>query len=122
MAVSKVETGPRQQDVAARITDEGIERYRARVNVAVPEPPPFNLEAHFDTIRHFAHAYGDDNPLYCDPEYAATSRWTSLLAPPFYLMTMGESTASEVPADVRERSKGALAGVHMFHAGSEWHF
>jgi acyl dehydratase len=120
--VSAVETGPRKEDVGARITDEGIERYRARVGVAVPEPPPFNVEAHFDSIRHFANAHGDDNPLYCDPDYGAGTRWGSVIGSPFYLMTMGESTAPEVPKDVSDRSKGALAGVHMFHAGSEWHF
>lgn len=109
-------------DTGARITDEGIERFRARIGVAVPEPPPYNLEAHADTIRHFAQAYGDDNPLYCDPAHAATTRWGAVIGSPFYLMTMGESAATEIPKDVRERSKGALAGVHMFHAGSEWWF
>jgi acyl dehydratase len=109
-------------DTGARITDDAIERFRARIDVPVPEPPPYNVEAHADTIRHFAHAYGDDNPLYCDPEHAATTRWGETIGSPFFLLTMGESTATEVPKDVRDRSRGALAGVHMFHAGSEWHF
>jgi acyl dehydratase len=117
--VAKVEAA---RDTAARITDDGIERYRARIGVAVPEPPPYNREGFFDTMRHFAHAYGDDNPLYCDPAHASASRWGGSIGAPFYLMTMGESEVTEIPAEVRAASKGGLVGVHMFHAGSEWRF
>ncbi len=112
----------RERDTGARITDEGIDRYRARIGVPVPEPPPYNREGFFDTMRHFAHAYGDDNPLYGDPAYGASTRWGEAIGAPFYLMTMGESQVTEVPQAVRDASKGALVGVHMFHAGSEWSF
>jgi hypothetical protein len=32
--------------------------------------------------RHVAISYGDDNPLWCDPDYAAAWRWKSPIAPP----------------------------------------
>ncbi len=111
-----------KRDTTARITDEGIERLKARLHVPVPEPPPFNREAHPDTMRHFANAHGDDNPLYCEPDYGSSTRWGGVIGAPFYLMTMGEPVADSIPEEVRQRSKGALVGVHMFHAGSEWHF
>ena len=53
------------------ITDEGIERLRARIGVPEPHPcPPHYLCPDADSFRHVAEAYGDDNPLYCDPAYA----------------------------------------------------
>ena len=44
----------RKQDVGAPITDEGIERMRARIGVEVPKEQPWNEYATVDAIRHFA--------------------------------------------------------------------
>ena len=53
------------------ITDEAIARLRARIGVAEPHPlPPHYALPTTDTFRHVAEAYGDDNPLWCDPAYA----------------------------------------------------
>ena len=37
------------------------------------------------TIRHYAHGIGDDNPLWCDPDYAAATRWGGIIALPSFL-------------------------------------
>ena len=56
----------------ARISDDGVAQLRRRVGVAQPHPqPPHYLAPNEDAFRHVAEAYGDDNPLWCDPEYAA---------------------------------------------------
>ncbi|MEZ5169981.1 MAG: MaoC family dehydratase N-terminal domain-containing protein [Acidimicrobiia bacterium] len=120
--MSATTTDPAEKATKARITDEGIERFKARLHVPVPEPPPFNREAHSDTMRHFANAHGDDNPLYCEPDHGSTSRFGEQVGAPFFLMTMGEPVVDSIPDEVRQASKGALVGVHMFHAGSEWYF
>ena len=36
---------------------------------------PWCYEATRDNIRHYAHGIGDDNPLWCDPEYAAKTKF-----------------------------------------------
>ena len=65
------------------ITDEGVARLRARIGVAHPHPqPPHYRFPNEDAFRHVALAYGDDNPLWCDPDYAAQSRWGGSIAPP----------------------------------------
>ena len=67
----------------AVITDDGIDRLRARINVPEPWPqPPHHRVITTDTFRHVAEAYGDDNPLWCDPAYGATTRWGGPIAPP----------------------------------------
>ena len=38
---------------------------------------PWCHEATRDNIRHYAHGIGDDNPLWCDPDYAAKTRWAA---------------------------------------------
>ena len=42
-----------------------------------------------DSIRHFARAYGDGNPLYSDPAYAAAGPWRGLVAPPLFPIAAG---------------------------------
>jgi acyl dehydratase len=110
-----------------RITEEGIERLRARIGVPEPHPQPpcYELPTH-DTFRNVAHAYGDDNPLWCEPSYGATTRWGGAIASPVLVggdTLIGEDEVTEVPADKRELMKGdPLRGVHAFYSASarEW--
>ncbi|MBV8296285.1 MAG: hypothetical protein JO085_05565, partial [Acidimicrobiia bacterium] len=54
------------------ITDEGVAQLRRRIGVPQPHPlPPHYLAPNEDAFRLVAEAYGDDNPLWSDPEYAA---------------------------------------------------
>ncbi len=43
-----------------------------------------NREATLDTIRNYAHGIGDDNPLWCDEEYAAKSVHGGVVGPPTF--------------------------------------
>ena len=61
--------------------------------------PPHNYEVTWDGTRHFANGYGDNNPLWCDPEYGKSTRWGGLIGPPNFLYTMGEHDAPELTAD-----------------------
>ena len=68
-------------EMKGKITEDDVQRYRNRIGVLIPDSPPFNHEAHKDTIRHFANCYGDDNPLFCDEDYAKDTRWGGIVAP-----------------------------------------
>jgi acyl dehydratase len=109
------------------ITDEAVARLRARVNVAEPWPqPPHYRVITTDTFRHVAESYGDDNPLWCDPDYGVGTRWGGPIAPPPLVggdTLVGEDEVSAVPEGMEELMRGdPLRGVHAFYASSarEW--
>ncbi len=109
------------------ITDEGIARLRARIGTAEPHPlPPHYSLPTTDTFRHVAEAYGDGNPLWCDPDYAAGTRWAGPLAPPPLVggdTLVGEDEITSLDDDTRALLKGdPLRGVHAFYSASarEW--
>jgi acyl dehydratase len=110
-----------------RITDEGVARLRARIGIPEPHPmPPFYAQPTHDTFRNVAIAYGDDNPLWCDPAYGAKTRWEDAIASPALVggdTLIGEDEVTEVAAEHRDLMKGdPLRGVHAFYAASarEW--
>jgi hypothetical protein len=109
------------------ITEEGIARLRARIGI--PEPhvlPPHYRRPGVDAFRHVANCYGDDNPLWCEPEYGAKTRWADVIAPPALVggdTLIGEDEVPEVAEEHRELMKGdPLRGVHAFYSASarEW--
>jgi acyl dehydratase len=111
----------------AEITDEGVARLRQRIGVPEPHPaPPHYLRPGEDSFRIVAQCYGDDNPLWCDPDHATASRWGAPLAPPPMVggdTLIGEDEVPEVPPEHRDLMKGdPLRGVHAFYGSSqrEW--
>jgi len=112
---------------AGQITDEGIARLRARIGIPEPHPcPPHYLRPGTDAFRHVAECYGDDNPLWCDPDHGPTTRWGGPIAPPAMVggdTLIGEDEVSEVAPERHDLMKGdPLRGVHAFYAASarEW--
>ena len=97
----------------AVITEEALERLRQRVGVPVSRRHPHVQLASHDAIRHFAHGMGDANPLWTHPEYAATTRYGSVIAPPCMLYAMDDICSGQF---------GGLAGIHNMFAGTrfEW--
>jgi acyl dehydratase len=104
-----------------------VERLRARIGIPEPHPqPPYYTLPTVDTFRNVAIAYGDDNPLWCDPEYGPKTRWDSPIAPPALVggdTLIGEDEVPSVAAEHRDLMKGdPLRGVHAFYSASarEW--
>jgi acyl dehydratase len=111
----------------AGITDDGVATLRARIAVPEPHPcPPHYRCPNEDAFRIYANAIGDDNPLWCDPDYAAKTRWGGPIAHPAMVggdTLVGIDEVTEVAPDKKERMRGdPLRGAHAFYGGSfrEW--
>lgn len=73
--------------INADFTDEAIAKAREYLNVPL-RIAQYNHEATLDTIRHYCNGIGDDNPLYCNPDYAAKSHFGTLVAPPTFFYSV----------------------------------
>jgi acyl dehydratase len=62
--------------------------------IAVARPAPWVRDVTPDAIRHFAWGIGDANPLWLDPAYAASTRWSGLIAPPCFAYAADETTVA----------------------------
>lgn len=95
-----------------KITERGLAELRERIGVKITNTiEPWNHEATRDAIRHYAHGIGDDNPLWCDPEYAAKTKHGSIVALPSFLFTTSRIVSGYC---------GGLSGVHAMWAGADW--
>ncbi|MGA7419903.1 MAG: hypothetical protein WBW80_18040, partial [Acidimicrobiales bacterium] len=102
---------------AGGITDEAIERLRARIGIPEPHPvAPHYTSPGVDAFRHVAESYGDDNPLWWDEDYAGHSVWEGVIAPPPLVggdSLIGADEVAEVSPDMRDLMRGdPLRGVH----------
>jgi acyl dehydratase len=98
---------------------------RRRIGIPVRySPRQHNETSSTDSFRHFALAYGDDNPLYIDPAYAQRSSWASSIAPPLYPFTAGVARPVQHSDDEKALMKSGdpLAGIGQYMCGERWLF
>ena len=69
----------------------------------------WNSEASPDAVRHFCWGIGDDNPLFCDLAYGATTRWQSGLAPGCFLYSVDTTVVAP-----------KLRGIQWLYSGTDW--
>lgn len=104
-----------QQQRFSLITEESLTALRQLIGVPIEDSlEPWCYEATRDNIRHYAHGIGDDNPLWCDPDYAAKTKYGTVIAPPSFVFPLNRILSGYV---------GGLPGVHAMWAGANltWH-
>ncbi|HTO51573.1 MAG TPA: MaoC family dehydratase N-terminal domain-containing protein [Burkholderiales bacterium] len=95
-----------------KITQQGLDELRERIGVKIgATAEPWCHEATRDNIRHYAHGIGDDNPLWCDPAYAAQTQYGGIIALPSFLFATSRIISGYV---------GGLPGVHAMWSGADW--
>jgi hypothetical protein len=71
-----------------------------------------NLEASRSGIKRYAYGIGDDNPLWCDEQYAGQSKYGKLVAPPTYIFSVDDTAFIEP----------RVPGMSLLHAEDEIEF
>jgi acyl dehydratase len=106
------------------LSDAEIER--ARLLVGVPfvsgarHPVTVATE---DAIRNYVRAYGDDNPIYCDPKAAAAGRWGGIIGPGIMAGLVNAPLLGDAPdPELLARTQGLFENCHGFVSGGEWLF
>ena len=107
---------------AYAITDEDIERQRKLLGFDEPSPHREYIQtATTDNIRNFSVGCGDDNPLYCDPDYARATRWGSVIAPGMMAGIINAPMLGDpIPDEIKALKKSLFRGIHVFVSGSTW--
>ena len=101
------------------LQDDDLDKDRAAIGIDVPSREQELLSAATaEGVRNFAHSYGDGNPLYCDPAYAATTRWGGQIAPPMMTYQLNAPLRGDKP-DPRSKG-GSYRGIHAFVSGGSW--
>jgi acyl dehydratase len=92
------------------IDDTSIEEARELLHVPLRRDRMQWVEvATRDAVRQFAQGVGDDNPLWADADYANSTRWQGLLAPPSFLYAVDATIVAP-----------KLPGVQWIYAGTRW--
>jgi len=88
------------------------------------EGKPVTLEIEKGLVRRYVEAVGDTNPLWQDEEYAKTTKYEGIAAPPWLLcasmaMFPTISQAKMIPTVIPE---ALLPHEHVLDGGGEWEF
>lgn len=108
-----------------RITDESLDLMRRRIGYPNPTlrtgaiQEPWNIVATADAVRRWSICIGDDNPFFCDPDYAAKTRWGETIAPPGFEKSMGLLRDRVMDPEEAKITSKALRGVQLFYSGAE---
>ena len=86
--------------LAPALDDAAIAEAKSLIGMPI-RVEQWNYEASRDSIRHYAWGLGDDNPLYCSPEYAQKTRWKGLIAPPTFFFGVFDAVVAPGLPDIQ---------------------
>ena len=90
--------------------DGALDEARSLIGVVLRRgTQQWNTEASPDSVRQFCWGLGDENALFCDPEYGLHSCWGSALAPGCFLYTIDTTVVAP-----------KLRGIQWLYSGTRW--
>jgi acyl dehydratase len=108
-----------KEATSSEIDDADIAKDKAALGVwAANRSQELISTATVESIRNFAHSYGDDNPLFTDPAYGTSSRWGGQVAPQIMAAVLNAPLRGDkLPKELRG---GSYRGIHAFVSGGTW--
>jgi acyl dehydratase len=101
---------PSSSSQTPALWDGALEEARSLIGVELRRTGnAWNTAASPDGVRHFCWGIGDENPLFCDPEYDRNSKWGSPLAPGCFLYTIDSTVVAP-----------KLRGIQWLYGGTDW--
>ena len=89
-----------RQLLAPALDDAAVAEAKALIGTPI-RIEQWNYEASRDVVRHYAWGLGDDNPLFNDPDYAATTRWKTIIAPPTFFFGIFDAVVAPGLPDIQ---------------------
>ena len=74
------------------------------------------------SIRRYAQAISDLNPLYLDQEYAKRSEYGGIIAPPTFIFDVSHDIFADIGEDGRDLSRVTIPGMKAVRGGNEYQF
>ena len=114
--------GDKAEQKSRGVTDEDIELQKLVIGLdEVNGTREFHSQLSEDAIRNFALSNGDDNPLFTDEDYARSTRWGSVIAPPIMAaVTNKPLMGKKIPKDIKKQTRGLFKGCQIFMSGGKW--
>jgi len=114
-----------ERETSYTIKDEDIERAKKLIGWETAQSQPeYYTVATPDAMKNFARGYGDDNPLFADPEYGKSTRWGGQIAPPMIGIALRSALYGDpLPDEIKQLQRGLFTGIHVFVSGqsTEWY-
>jgi acyl dehydratase len=108
-----------KEATSSEIDDADIAKDRAALGVwAANRSQELISTATPEAIRNFAHGYGDDNPLYTQPDYGNATRWGGQIAPQIMAAVLNAPLRGDKLS--KELRGGSYRGIHAFVSGGTW--
>ena len=86
--------------LAPSISEDALNEARALIGMPI-RIEQWNHEASRDAIRHYAWGIGDDNPVFSDPDYAKSTKWGAIIAPPTFFFGIWDAVVAPGLPDVQ---------------------
>jgi acyl dehydratase len=74
------------------------------------------------SIRRYAQAISDLNPLYLYEEYAKKTEYGGIIAPPTFIFDVSHNIFSDLGEDGRGLARVAIPGLKLARGGNEYQF